>query len=164
MKSMIVLAAACALVAAPSPTFAQSVSTDEFVKKVAISDMFEVQSSRMALDKAPDKDTKPFAQKMVKDHTKTSKELKGLVDSGKVKATLPTALDTEHQGKLDQMKGLSGKEFDTAFDRAQLEGHQQAVALFENYAKNGDNPDLKKWAAKTLPHLKQHLKMAEKLK
>jgi putative membrane protein len=162
MRKAIVLAAACALVAWPA--MAQSVSTDEFVKKVAISDMFEVQSSQMALDKNPDKDTKPFAQKMVKDHTKTSKELKGLVDGGKVRATLPTALDAEHQAKLDQLKGLSGKDFDTAYDKAQLEGHQQAVALFENYSKSGDNADLKKWAAKTLPHLKQHLKMAEKLK
>ena len=162
MRKAIVLGAACALWAWPAT--AQSVSTDEFVKKVAISDMFEVQSSQMALDKNPDKDTKPFAQKMVKDHSKTTKELKGLVDSGKVKASVPTALDSEHQGKLDQLKGLSGKDFDTAYDKAQLEGHQQAVSLFENYSKSGDNADLKKWAAKTLPHLKQHLKMAEKLK
>jgi putative membrane protein len=46
----------------------------------------------------------------------------------------------------------------------QLKGHQDAVALFEAYSKSGDNADLKKWAAKTLPHLKQHLSMAQKLK
>ena len=45
----------------------------------------------------------------------------------------------------------------------QLNGHKQAVALFEAYAKSGDNPALKSWAAKTLPHLQEHLAMAEKL-
>ena len=53
---------------------------------------------------------------------------------------------------------------DAAYDEAQREGHEQAVVLFESYAKNGDNADLKKWAGKTLPHLKKHLSMAQKLK
>jgi putative membrane protein len=160
MKRLTILVAAGALFAAPA--FAQS--TDDFVKKAAVSDMFEVESSKLALDKKPDRDTKPFAQKMVKDHTKTTKELKGLVESGKVKAQLPTAMDADHQKKLDDLRALDGRDFDVAYDKAQLEGHKDAVALFEGYAKNGDNPDLKKWAGKTLPHLKQHLKMAEKLK
>ena len=46
----------------------------------------------------------------------------------------------------------------------QLKAHQEAVTLFEAYAKGGDNADLKKWAATTLPHLKAHLTMAQKLK
>ena len=162
MRTHITIVTAAMLLSAPA--FAQAVSTDEFVKKVAISDMFEVQSSKLALQKQPDVDTKPFAQKMTKDHTKTTNELTRLVRSGKVRAELPTALDGEHQGKLDQLKGLSGKDFDRAYDQAQLEGHQKAVALFEQYAQGGDNPQLKTWAAKTLPHLKQHLAMAQKLK
>ena len=160
MKTLSTLVAAGALFAAP----ALAQSTDDFVKKVAVSDMFEVESSQLALDKKPDRDTKPFAQKMVKDHTKTTKELKRLVERGKVKADLPTAMDAEYQKKLDELRALNGQEFDVAYDKAQLQGHKDAVALFESYAKNGDNPDLKKWAAKTLPHLKQHLKLAEKLK
>jgi putative membrane protein len=63
------------------------------VSKIAISDMFEVQSSQLALAKQADADT----EKMIQDHQKTSSELKALVDGGKVKATLPTALDTQHQ-------------------------------------------------------------------
>ncbi len=162
MKRIVLLAAACALFAGPA--LAQSVSTDEFVKKVAISDMFEIESSKLALDKSPDRDTKPFAKQMVKDHTKTTKELTAFVKKGKVKAELPTAMDAEHQKTLDDLKGKSGKDFDTAYDQAQLKGHQDAVALFDGYSKNGDNADLKKWASKTLPHLKKHLAMAEKLK
>ena len=37
-------------------------------------------------------------------------------------------------------------------------------ALFETYAKAGDNAELKDWAGKALPHLKEHLSMAEKLR
>jgi putative membrane protein len=141
-----------------------AMSAADFVQKVAISDMFEIQSSQLALQKKADADSKPFAQKMMKDHKKTSNELKAMLKKGKIDAQVPTALDAEHQAKLDQMKNLSGAEFDKAYDQAQMEGHQKAVALFEAYAQGGDNPQLKQWAAKTLPHLKQHMSMAQKLK
>ena len=45
----------------------------------------------------------------------------------------------------------------------QLAAHKDAVSLFERYAKGGDNATLKAFAAKTLPHLREHLKMAEDL-
>jgi putative membrane protein len=146
--------------------FAQSSPppAQEFVHKVAISDMFEIQASQLALSKQADVDTKPFAEKMVTDHQKTSSELKSLIDSGKVKATLPTALDAQHQKMLDELKAKSGKDFDQSYDQIQVKAHQEAVALFEAYARGGDNPDLKTWAAQTLPHLKEHLSLAQKLK
>jgi putative membrane protein len=100
----------------------------------------------------------------VKDHQKTTAELKKLVDSGRAQAKLPTALDSDHQQMLDELKGKTGKDFDQSYDQIQVKAHEDAVALFEAYAREGDNADLKKWAAATLPHLKQHLKMAQKLK
>ncbi len=140
-----------------------AMSANDFVQKVAVSDMFEIQSSQLALDKKADRDTKPFAQKMMKDHKKTTNELKALLKKANVQAQLPTTLDAEHQAKLDQLKGLSGREFDVAYDRMQMEAHQQAISLFEGYAQGGDNPQLKQWAAKTLPALKMHKTMADKL-
>jgi putative membrane protein len=101
---------------------------------------------------------------MVQDHQKTSGELKALVDGGKVKATLPTALDSDHQKMLDDLKAKNGKDFDQSYDQIQVKAHRDAVALFEAYPKSGDNADLKGWAGPTLPHLKEHLSMAEKLK
>jgi putative membrane protein len=179
MRKLFVLAAACSVLATaalaqtrpssqsnPATTGAAPAAppAQEFVNKVAISDMFEVQAGQLALAKAPDADTKPFAEKMVTDHQKTTSELKSLIDGGKVKVKLPTALDSTHQKMLDDLKAKNGKDFDQAYDQSQVKGHQDAVALFESYAKGGDDPELKQWAAKTLPHLKEHLGMAEKLK
>ena len=82
----------------------------------------------------------------------------------KVNAELPAELDADHQKMLDDLRNLDGKQFDDAYDKDQLEGHEQAVNLFRQYARNGDNKDLRRWAAQTLPHLQQHLAMARKLK
>jgi putative membrane protein len=157
MKVFAALGLACALVGA---AFAQSTSTQEFVTKVAISDMFEVQSGKLASERG-NAEVKAFGQKMVKDHTKTTSELKGLV--GKAKAKLPTAMDAEHKTKLSQLQRLKGDEFNGAYLSAQLQAHEEAVKLFEGYSKNGEEAQLRAWAAKTLPNLRDHLEHARKL-
>lgn len=160
MKRALLLGVTGALLVAPA--FAQTPSTPEFVNKVAQSDMLEIQSSQFVAPNA-DADSKPFAERMIHDHTETSNELKQMVQSGKVRAELPTMLDAEHQKKLDELKKLSGRELDRQYDSMQLQAHHEAVDLFNRYAQSGDNNDLKAWAAKTLPHLREHLAMAQKL-
>lgn len=173
MKRSVILAA-CLLFAGPA--LAQSVgektginsalgvapATADFVKEVAISDMFEIESSKLAEQKGNAQE-KSFAQQMVTDHTKTSSELKGLVGDRKVQATLPTALDSSHQSKLDKLKNASGKDFSSDYDSYQVSAHEDAISLFDRYAKGGDNATLKDWAAKTVPTLRHHLDMAKEL-
>ena len=135
-------------------------SAADFVKQAAASDMFEIESSKLAQDRA-DASSKTFAARMIKDHTATSTELKTLAP--KAKLELPTAMDSARQSKLDKLKGLQGADFDKEYDSMQIDAHKDGVSLFERYAKGGDNADLKAFASKHLPHLKEHLKMANDL-
>lgn len=139
-----------------------SPSTPDFVKQVAISDMFEIESSKLAEQKGSPA-AKTFASQMVTDHTKTSTELKGMVSGGKVTAELPSGLDSSHQSKLDKLKEASGDDFNSQFSSMQVTAHKDAVDLFERYSQGGDNAGLKDWAGKTLPALKHHLEMAQNL-
>jgi putative membrane protein len=152
----------CFAMFAAAATAQTATSTPDFVRTVAISDMFEVESSKLALEKKVVAD-RAFAQRMVHDHTQTTEQLKHLVNSGKVKAELPTQLDNQHKEMLDKLRGETGQDFNKDYDQMQVDGHKEAVALFESYARNGENAPLKGWAAKTLPHLQEHLAMAEKL-
>jgi putative membrane protein len=137
--------------------------TADFVKEAAISDMFEIQSSQLAQNKGNDAD-KAFAGQMVADHQKTTDELKAMVQGGKVKASLPTQMDSSHQKMLEKLQGLNGADFDKQYDSDQVSGHKDAASLFERYAKKGGDPALKDWAAKTLPTIQHHLEMAQGLK
>lgn len=143
-------------------TLGISPTTADFVKQVAISDMFEIETSKLAQEKGITAD-KSFAAQMVTDHTKTSSEMKGLVSSGKVKAEIPTALDNAHQTKFDKLKSANGSDFTSNYRSMQVDAHKDAVDLFERYAKGGDDAELKSWAGKTLPALKHHLEMAQAL-
>ncbi|MCG7508401.1 DUF4142 domain-containing protein [Mesorhizobium retamae] len=137
-------------------------TTQDFVTQAASSDMFEIESSKLAQERS-DQATKTFAQQMVTDHTKTTTELKDLVSSGKVKATLPTAMVDAQQKTLDNLKSLQGDDFTKQYHADQVDAHEDAVDLFKRYSEEGEQPDLKAWAGKTLPHLQHHLDMANGL-
>ena len=52
---------------------------------------------------------------------------------------------------------------DLRWDLMMNESPHDSVALFERYGKAGDNAALKAFATKQLPHLQQHLLMAQEL-
>ncbi len=100
---------------------------------------------------------------MVTDHQKTTDEMKQLIDGGKVKATLPTSMTEAQQEMLDKLKALQGADFTERYHADQVSAHKDAVDLFKRYGDEGENADLKAWAAKTRPALEHHLMMAEDL-
>src|SRR5438067_11290721 len=65
--------------------------TADFVKEAAMSDMLEIESSKIAQQKGNGPEKK-FAEQMITDHTKTSSELKSMANSSNLKADIPTAL------------------------------------------------------------------------
>jgi putative membrane protein len=137
-------------------------STQDFVTEAATSDMLEIQAGKIAQQKGNAAE-KAFGAQMVADHTQTSEHIKGLVTSGKLKAELPKELPSSAQSKLDKLNDAKNEDFSGVYDPMQVSAHEDAVSLFERYGKSGENAELKAWANKTLPALKHHLDMANKL-
>ena len=135
-------------------------TTADFVKEAASSDMLEIEAAKIAEEKG-NAEEKKFAAQMITDHTKTSSELKSMVSSGEVKAEIPASLDSSAQGKLDKLRDAKPEDFAGQYDPMQVSAHEDAVSLFERYAKSGDSIKLKDWAGKTLPALQHHLDMAK---
>ena len=135
-------------------------TTADFVKEAASSDMLEIEAAKIAEEKG-NAEEKKFAAQMITDHTKTSSDLKQLVSSGDVKADIPASLDAASQKKLDKLRDAKPVDFAGEYDPMQVSAHEDAVSLFERYAKSGDSIKLKDWAGKTLPALQHHLDMAK---
>jgi len=142
-----------------------SKTTANFLKNAAIGGKFEVDSSNIVLQKSNNNDVKTFAQKMVDDHTKANDELKSTIAAENLPASaLPDQLDAKHQALLDKLNADSSGNFDKDYIKAQTDAHKDAVALFAKYAKNGDEPAIKTFAANTLPTLEHHKAMVADLK
>jgi putative membrane protein len=138
-------------------------STTEFVQKAAMSDMYEVETGKITSQKGQSDAVRSFGQMMVEAHSKTTEELKAIIASEGLKVDLPTKLDSKHQKLIDDLNAASGADFDKTYAKQQVDGHQDAVSLFDGYAKKDDNAALKAFAQKTLPVIQQHLDEAKKL-
>ena len=124
--------------------------------------MLEVQASQLALQRATDPEVKQFAAQMVKDHEKVNEQLKTLV--APMKAPPPAELPMMMRTKLNSLSKEQGAKFDDEYmDKIGVDAHKDTVKLFEKAAKDLDDPELRKFAADTLPSLKQHLTMAQQL-
>jgi len=134
-------------------------STSEFMTKVADVGMTEVKLGQMAQDKATSQRVKDFGAMMVKDHTAAGDELKNMARQKNV--TLPETMSNDHQKKTDDLNKKTGKDFDKAYMKAMVDGHQSTVSDFEKAAKNTKDADVKTWIDKTLPTLKMHLDSAK---
>jgi len=153
-----------ALVVLPASVLAAdpSVPDQEFYDKAAISGLFEVKASEIAVKRATNPKAKSFAEMMVADHSAANAKLKALAAQKKV--VLPSALDKDHQKSLDKLsKAKPGKDFDETYADLMEDGHDKAVKLFEAASKNAKDADVSAFAAATLPTLRQHKEVAEAL-
>ena len=141
------------------PAFAAD-SAQNFVDKAAAGGMFEVDSSKIAEDKAQDQSVKDFAQKMIDDHGAANAKLETIASEQKL--VVPKELDTKHKSDLDALQNTKDP-VDGPYVEMQRDAHSEAVKLFESYAKDGDNAQLKMFAQETVPTLKMHQEMIEKI-
>ena len=120
--------------------------------------MAEVELGNLAKDHASSDAARTFGQHMVDDHSKANDELKALAAQKNV--TLPSAVDAKDQAMMDKLSAMKGAAFDKAYIRDMIADHKKDIAEFQKEADSGKDPDVKAWAAKTLPTLQDHLKMA----
>lgn len=135
---------------------------EQFIKMAGQSGMTEVKLGELASQKGASAKVKEFGATMVKDHGLANQELRDL--AGKKGVTLPSELDSKHQGMVDKMSKLSGEAFDKEYADEMVSNHKKAVSEFEKTSKSAADADLKAWAGKTLPTLQTHLQHAEELK
>ena len=76
-------------------------------------------------------------------------------------ATTGEAIDRERAGSPEPWMNASGVAFDEGFIAAQITAHQNAIALFDQQANGGGDEDLKAFAARHLPELRDHLREAQ---
>ncbi len=138
-------------------------TTQGFVTAAATSDMYEVTAGRIALTRAQSPDVKAFARKMIDAHTMTTGKLKAILAAGTVNAAPPAHVDDRRQGMLDDLRGATAEDFDHRYLSQQIAAHKEADILFRGYAKSGDNPAIKDFAAATDKDIRMHLMMAQKL-
>lgn len=131
-----------------------------FVTKATAGGIFEVESSKIYQRKTTDQDIKNFSQMMIRDHGAANAKLETIAAEQKLQ--VPADLDAAHKSKLEALR-TNNSGLDQNYVEMQRDAHSDAIVLFESYAKEGDNTPLKAFAGETLPTLKAHQVMIEKI-
>ena len=123
-----------------------------FLVNASTSNAVEVEDGKIG-QRTGSAEVKKVAGRMVAEHSKANKEL---IDLAKRKGV---ALNTS--GITAEIKMAPGPEFDRQFLAMLETNHKKAVADFEKEAKSGDDSELRAYANRQLPTLREHLTMVE---
>ncbi len=158
----------CGFVSVVAPAFAKPPplagtvnSFDKrFVTAAARGGLEEVALGQLAKDNGSK--VKSFGARMISDHSGADAKLKGITVSKGI-MSLPLDMDAKHEALQSRLKRLHGAAFDSAYIKAQREDHAATLALFQREVKNGSDPDIKHFAAQTIPTVKMHLSMLQNM-
>jgi putative membrane protein len=135
------------------------IKTDvRFAMQVANANMMEAQLGSLALNNCSLRDVRQLGQRMIDDHINTGSELVNIAQAKDI--SLPSAPDNGTQKKIDLLRQKKGALFDKYYIYMIVDGHKDAIDLFQREADKGNDPEIKAWAYRKLPLLQSHLQMA----
>ncbi len=146
---------------AQSPRGVLSDTDSKFVMEAAEGGQMEVELGQLAQQKASSDAVKQFGQRMATDHAKAGQELAQLAASKGVELAKQPSRKT--QMDKDRLSKTSGSAFDREYVKMMVKDHEEDVAAFKRESQQALDPDLKAWAAKTMPTLEDHLKSIKQI-
>jgi putative membrane protein len=130
------------------------------VMDMAMADMAEVATGKLALSKTQNAEVKAYAQQMVDDHGAALTKVQAVAQTKGV--TLPTELDAKHKAMSAKLEKMSGDAFDKAYmANGGVKDHQDTHKKLMADAKKIKDADVKALADQHMPVVEQHLKAAQ---
>jgi len=176
MRKFAILLGGAALLAAcqtnpPAPPGPPPVAVDPnnplfapgFLAQAASANQFEIESSQLALQASQNTAVRNYANLLISDHNRLRAQVAAAAQSAGLTMPPPGLLPAQ-QAVLDQLRAAgTGPNFDMAYRQAQIDAHNQAIALMQNYSTGGDVPALRNAAAGAIPMMQMHLQQAQML-
>ena len=130
----------------------------KFLVAAAEINLEEVQLAKLAQTNANSDEVKKLGKMMEQDHSAAMTELNGL--ASKKQITIPTSITDNGQSAYKTLSEKKGKDFDKAYGDMIVDGHKDAISIFEKASTDCKDADIKSWAAGMLPKLRSHMDKA----
>jgi predicted outer membrane protein len=121
-------------------------SPEAYVLRAGSLDLLAIRSSQLALARARDPRLRTFAQRSIRSHRGTSGQLS--LAARRLNLLPAAALLPRHEAMLAELAATG--DFDSAYRRLQLESHDEAERLHQDYSLHGTSPTLRPVAAAAL--------------
>jgi len=130
----------------------------QFLVNAAEISMEEISLGQLAQQKGSSNHVKELGKMMEESHTKSLAELTALAQTKSM--SLPTSQTENGKEAAKNLNEKSGNDFGKEYSSMMVNGHEKAIELFEKASIECTDPDIKAWAAATLPILRTHLDRA----
>ena len=154
--------AAVAQTPPPPPPAEAKVKALPYVTAAGKSDLYEINSSQIAVQKTKNPAVRSFAQTLIDHHQKTTAATMKAAQAAKLNPGKP-ALDAGAAASITELRNASASDFDRIYLAQQIPAHQAALDLHRSYSTGGDTPALRTSAKSAIPIVQQHLDTAMKL-
>ena len=147
---------------ADSARFNQLPSQDrKFVKDAVKAGRNEVQLGQLAAQNAENPLVRDYGTRMTQDNQNANEHLAQVLDQKGISEVAPTEKATPMSS---QLQNESAADFDRAYLKDTVKDQKNEVAEFKKEAADGKDPELKSFAAESLPALEEDLKVGEQTK
>jgi putative membrane protein len=152
-----------AMVGMASATTLGPHDAETYVTSASVSDLYEIEAGRLALQRSESPQVRRYAQMLIEDHSRAAEVLLLKAKLAGLEMAAEPRLDERRKGMLDNLQTAPAETFDQTFLAQQIAAHKEAVALHKGYSENGANEVLRGLASGAAPALEQHLEMARHL-
>jgi putative membrane protein len=134
-----------------------------FLAQAASANQFEIESSQLALQASQNAAVRNYANLLISDHTRLGQQVTAAAAAGGVPMPPPGLLPAQQSALAQLQAAGTGPNFDMAYRQAQIDAHNQAIGLMQNYSASGDVPALRSAAGSAIPMMQMHLQQAQML-
>ncbi|WP_431470709.1 DUF4142 domain-containing protein [Sphingosinithalassobacter sp. LHW66-3] len=127
-----------------------------YVTMAGASDLYEIESSRLALQKSQNPQIREFAQMMIDHHTLTTNTVMAAARQAGMNPPAPSLMPMQRQ-MLDELRGMTGAAFERTYLMQQRRAHDMALTLHRTYSERGDSMELRQAANSAVPLIERHI-------
>lgn len=128
-----------------------------FLLRAAQGNMAEVALGQLALRKSRNPKVRQLAQHLIQGHSTANATLLPILTRKGM--PLPRFIGAMNAATNDQLARLSGGGFDRMFMSAQVEAHENSIALYQQELAMGTDEDARAYATRFLPEIMSHTMM-----
>ncbi len=132
-----------------------------FIMEAAVLNTAEVQVGQLADSTSDTSTIQNFAMTLINDHQAAQNDLKSL--GAEVNIAIADTTNGYNMMRLDSLRNLSGRAFDSAFIMNQITDHTKAISDYQAESTSGNQTSVVNYANKYLPTLQKHLNTADSI-
>ena len=123
---------------------------------------YEIQISQLAATNSLIPSVKKLAADLVAAHTDINAKMAAI--AAKANFVLPATLNNDHQKDLEDLRKLTGTDFDRKYVNIIINGHEKSIGNYKDAFKNLTTSQTKTFVGETIPEIEGHLAMAKRVK